>query len=453
MWQPSPWPASLTLVGAGLLAAGAMTRSAPLMAGAALVMAMAAPLEVPVKRLAVLSAYPAAFVLTLMWPGAALGITDLLGALLVSGGVGALILRRQQAAKDERWQQRVVMALHRGSQHLSEARDSRGMIRAGLDTLDALKIAPHLAFVAYRGGTPMILAGRGAYSEVVDTPIHPSDAETASHSVQTDHLVAERALALLQADDVRHTCMAPVHGHAGVHLGILLLSRSEDLPFAPDEQNAVEAFARLLGGQLGQWQAICDLREANDQTLRALGAALEHRDDNTGGHTTRVVGLAVRLARHLGWNERQIHALRCGAYLHDLGKIAIPDHILHKAGTLTEEERRVIQTHAARGHDMLQDLQFLPSETLDLVRYHHERWDGLGYPAGLRGHQIPEAARLFSIIDVYDALTHSRPYKAAWSRERAAQELREQAGRQFDPVYVDAFLELVVERDEAQLVS
>ncbi|MFD1730055.1 HD-GYP domain-containing protein [Deinococcus malanensis] len=453
MWQRSPWPSSLTLVGAGLLAAGTLTRSTPLMAGAALVMALSAPVEVPVKRLAVLAAYPAAFVLTLMWPGTDLGAMDVLGALLVSGGVGTLVVRRQQAVQDEHWQQRVVTALHQGSQHLSEARDSRGMIRAGLDTLDALKIAPHLAFVAYRGGTPMILAGRGAYRAVVDTPIHPSDAETASHSVQTDHLVAEQALALLPPEDRRHTHMAPVYGHAGVHLGILLLSRSEDLPFTPEEHNAVQAFARLLGGQLGQWQAICDLREANDQTLRALGAALEHRDDNTGGHTGRVVGLSIRLARHLGWNERQIHALRCGAYLHDLGKIAIPDHILHKAGPLNEEERRIIQTHAARGHDMLQDLQFLPAETLDLVRYHHERWDGHGYPAGLRGHQIPEVARLFSIIDVYDALTHARPYKAAWSRARAAQELRQQAGRQFDPAYVEAFLELIVERDEAQLVS
>ncbi|ACO45691.2 HD-GYP domain-containing protein [Deinococcus deserti] len=453
MWQISPLPTSLALMGAGLLVVGALTRSAPLMAGAALVMAMAAPLEAPVKRLAVLSAYPVAFFLSLTWHGVALGVADLLGALLVSGGVGVLVLGRQQAAKEDRWQQRVVTALHKGSQRLPAARDSMGIIRAGLDTLDVLKIAPHLAFVAYREGTPMILAGRGAYGAVVDTPVHSFRDGSAGHSVQTDLLVAEHAAALLRPQAARHTHMAPVHGHAGIHLGLLLLSRSEDLPFTPEEKNAVQAFARLLGGQLGQWQAISDLYEANDQTLRALGSALELRDDNTGGHTNRVVSLAVRLARHLGWNERQIHALRCGAYLHDLGKIAIPDDILHKAGTLSEEERRVIQTHATRGHDMLQNLQFLPAETLDLVRYHHERWDGKGYPAGLRGHQIPEGARLFSIIDVYDALTHARPYKAAWSCERAAQELREQAGRQFDPFFVDAFLELMVEQDEAQLVS
>ena len=114
--------------------------------------------------------------------------------------------------------------------------------------------------------------------------------------------------------------------------------------------------------------------------------------------------------------------------------------------------KRQIQTHTTVGYDMLQDLHFLPAETLDLVRYHHERWDGTGYPAGLRGQNIPDTARLFTIIDVYDALTNARPYKPAWTRDRALNEIRMQAGRQFDPQYVDAFLRMMAEQDDAHLV-
>jgi len=112
----------------------------------------------------------------------------------------------------------------------------------------------------------------------------------------------------------------------------------------------------------------------------------------------------------------------------------------------------VIQTHTTIGYDMLQDLHFLPAETLDLVRYHHERWDGTGYPSGLRGQNIPDTARLFTIVDVFDALTNARPYKPAWTRDRAVSEIRLQAGRQFDPQYVEAFLRMMAEHDEAHLV-
>ncbi|MFC4427460.1 HD-GYP domain-containing protein [Deinococcus navajonensis] len=449
MWHSSPWPAGLALLGSALLVAGTLTGHPPLMTGAALMVALSVPTEVAVLRWAGLAAYPAAFVLSLLRPGAALGLADLLGALMVGAALGWLVLRRHLAAQGEAWQARVAVALQDGSRQLAEARDAGGMIRAALGILNTLQVAPHLAFIAYRHGTPFILEARGAYTALLNRPLNPG--ESAGRSVQTDHRVAEQALSLLRPEDGRYAHLTPVYGHGGTHLGALLISRATR-SFDPEEQSAVDAFARLLGAQLGQWQAICDLRDANDLTLRALGAALEHRDDDTGGHTARVVALSVRLARHLGWGESQIQALRWGAYLHDLGKLAIPDGILHKAGPLNDQERQVIQTHAVRGHDMLQDLHFLPAETLDLVRYHHERWDGKGYPAGLCRLQIPESARLFSIVDVYDALTHARPYKPAWSRERALREIHSQAGQQFDPEYVNAFVHLVAERDEAQLV-
>ncbi|MFC4639587.1 HD-GYP domain-containing protein [Deinococcus hohokamensis] len=449
MWHSSPWPAGLALLGLAVLVTGTLSGHDPLLTGGALLLALSLPTEVPALRWTGLAAYPAAFVGSLLRPGASLGLADLLGALLIGAALGWLVLRRHQAAQGEAWRGRVAVALQDGSRQLSEARDAGAMIRAGLGILGTLQVAPHLAFIAYRGGTPFILEARGAYTALLNRPLNPG--ESAGRSVQTDHRVAEQALSLLRPEDGRHAHLAPVYGHGGVHLGGLLISRAPR-PFDREERSAVDAFGRLLGAQLGQWQAICDLRDANDLTLRALGAALEHRDDDTGGHTARVVALSVRLARHLGWGEAQIQALRWGAYLHDLGKLAIPDGILHKPGPLSDQERLVIQTHAIRGHDMLQDLHFLPAETLDLVRYHHERWDGKGYPAGLRGTQIPESARLFSIVDVYDALTHARPYKPAWTRERALREIDAQAGQQFDPEYVAAFVQLVAERDEAQLV-
>lgn len=296
----------------------------------------------------------------------------------------------------------------------------------------------------------MILAATGAFESQIEKAIQPSDND--SRSVQADHWVAEEALMLLKRDDRRRYLVTPVYGRASNHLGVLILTRPDERDFDDEEESVVASFGRLLGAQLGQWHAIRDLRDANELTLRSLGAALERRDDETGGHTQRVVNTSMRLARRLGWDEEQVKALRWGAYLHDLGKIAIPDAILHKPGPLDIDERRIIQTHTSVGYDILQDLHFLPAETLDLVRYHHERWDGTGYPTGLRGQNIPETARVFSIVDVYDALTNARPYKPAWTRERALQEIRAQSGKQFDPQYVEAFLRMVADQDDAKLV-
>ncbi|UBV43989.1 HD-GYP domain-containing protein [Deinococcus taeanensis] len=420
------------------------------MAGAALLMAAATVSTPGPLRFAPLAGYAVAFVLSLALPGARAGLLDLLGALLVLGGLGFRLLHEQHTVRELAWQRNTIAALHAGSERLADARDADAIIRAGVGILDKLQVAPNLAFVAYRHGTPHILAAKGAFEAFLERPMYPSDND--SRSVQADHWVAEEALALLKKSQRRRHHVAPVYGRASNPLGVLILTRNDTEPFDEDEKSVVASFARLLGAQLGQWNAIRDLRDANDLTLRSLGAALEHRDDDTGGHTTRVVTMSVRLARRLGWDEDQVKALRWGAYLHDLGKLAIPDAVLHKRGPLDFEERKVIQTHSTIGYDMLQDLHFLPAETLDLVRYHHERWDGTGYPSGLRGQSIPDTARLFTIVDVFDALTNARPYKPAWTRDRAVSEIRMQAGQQFDPQYVEAFVRMMAEHDDAHLV-
>ena len=450
MLRPRPLIVLLLLVMTGVVAYATYRQAGGLLIGASLVFALASWNLGGALRWASLVLYPAAFLFSLALPGARLSLDDLAGALLAVLGLGYLTVTQQAAYEDRHWQARVVRALRGCSERLASAHTPEAIMRAGTEIMEQLQTAPHVAFVAYRDGAPYILAASGQFRAHMDRPLQPSDND--SRSVQADHWVAEQGLSLLPRPERRQYHVAPIEGEAGAPLGLLLLARPGDVPFRQSEKEVVGAFAQLLGAHLGQGQAIGELRDANELTLRALGAALERRDDETGGHTQRVTTLSVRLARRLGWSETQIKALRWGAYLHDLGKIAVPDRILHKPGPLDAEERRAVQRHPMVGYDILQDLHFLPAETLDLVRYHHERWDGGGYPAGLRGHNIPETARLFAIVDVYDALTYPRPYKEAWPMEQALDEIVDQAGRQFDPQYVEAFVRMIRSRDDARLV-
>jgi HD-GYP domain-containing protein (c-di-GMP phosphodiesterase class II) len=191
-----------------------------------------------------------------------------------------------------------------------------------------------------------------------------------------------------------------------------------------------------------------DLRHRNKELastynamIEGLSRALELRDLETEGHTRRVSRLMMRFVEHMHIPSDQWDAIRQGALLHDIGKLGIPDAILLKPGSLTQQERQVMQQHAVYGYNVLAPIINL-RQTLDITLYHHERWDGSGYPYGLRGEQIPLAARLFAVVDVFDALTSDRPYRPAWSNSQATEYLREQAGREFDPTVVQTFLEI-----------
>lgn len=186
-------------------------------------------------------------------------------------------------------------------------------------------------------------------------------------------------------------------------------------------------------------QQALDTREA---ALRALGLTLEARDRETQGHTDRVTARASRLGQALSLDAEALDALRLGAYLHDLGKMVVPDRILLKPGPLTPQERSEMQLHAAEGERLVRALGFVPQGALELVRHHHERWDGSGYPDRLAGEAIPLLARIFAVIDVHDALVSERPYKRAWTAHEALHEIRRQSGQQFDPRVVEAFVGL-----------
>lgn len=182
---------------------------------------------------------------------------------------------------------------------------------------------------------------------------------------------------------------------------------------------------------------------ANQEGLaEAMAQMLALRDNETEEHARRVVDLSIEMARRLELRESIIHHIHLGALLHDLGKVGIPDVILLKKGELTPDERKIMMQHPTIGRRILQPLG-LPHAVLELVQYHHERWDGSGYPDRLCGEKIPLPARIFTIVDVWDALTTDRPYRKAWSREKATDYLKEQAGGQFDPNLVGIFLDMI----------
>jgi putative nucleotidyltransferase with HDIG domain len=182
-----------------------------------------------------------------------------------------------------------------------------------------------------------------------------------------------------------------------------------------------------------------DLSLAYDATIEGWSRAMDLRDHETEGHTQRVTDLTMNLARFMHVDEPQLTAIRRGALLHDIGKMGIPDAILLKEGKLTDKEWVLMRKHPQLAHEMLMPISYL-HDAIAIPYCHHEKWDGTGYPQGLAGDQIPLVARIFAIIDVWDALTSDRPYRKKWTEQKARKYIEEQRGRHFDPRVVDAFL-------------
>jgi putative nucleotidyltransferase with HDIG domain len=187
--------------------------------------------------------------------------------------------------------------------------------------------------------------------------------------------------------------------------------------------------------------AMGDLERSYDITLEALGEALDLRDAETEGHSRRVTAFTIAIAKRMGLHKDEISVIARGAFLHDIGKMAIPDNILLKPGKLTPDEVNVMKEHAWYGYKILSKIPFL-SEAAEIVYSHQERYDGTGYPRGLKGEEIPLGARIFSIADTLDAMTSDRPYRAAQTVQAARKEIESWAGRQFDPDIVKVFLEM-----------
>src|SRR5581483_3235626 len=202
-------------------------------------------------------------------------------------------------------------------------------------------------------------------------------------------------------------------------------------------QTNLESLVKARTDQL--YRAMSDLERSYDITLEALGDALDLKDAETEGHSKRVTAFTIAIARAMGVGDDRIRVIARGAFLHDIGKMAIPDAILRKPGALNPEEVTIMREHCFRGYQMLRKIPFL-AEAADIVYSHQERYDGTGYPRGLKGSEIPMGARIFSVADTLDAITSDRPYRAAQSVEAAREEIARWADRQFDPDVVKAFL-------------
>lgn len=185
-----------------------------------------------------------------------------------------------------------------------------------------------------------------------------------------------------------------------------------------------------------------NIAQAYDATLAGWARALEIRDRETEGHSQRVVDLALKLAYLFGLAEEELLHVYRGALLHDIGKMGIPDSILLKKGPLTPIEQKIMQKHPQLAYEMLKPIEYLRL-ALDIPYCHHEKWDGTGYPRGLKGDAIPLSARIFAVVDVWDALSHVRPYHKAWPRAKIVDEICAQSGKHFDPQVVEKFLQLI----------
>jgi len=186
-------------------------------------------------------------------------------------------------------------------------------------------------------------------------------------------------------------------------------------------------------------RANLELKKSYDITLEALGDALDLKDAETEGHSKRVTAFTIEIARAMGIRGDPLRVIARGAFLHDIGKMAIPDSVLRKPGPLNEAEVLIMREHCLRGYQMVSKIPFL-ADAAEIVYAHQERWDGTGYPRGLRGEEIPLGARIFSIADTLDAITSDRPYRGAQSYRAAREEIERWSGRQFDPAIVVVFL-------------
>jgi HD-GYP domain-containing protein (c-di-GMP phosphodiesterase class II) len=256
------------------------------------------------------------------------------------------------------------------------------------------------------------------------------------------------AKALFEQTGFSGCASLPLIGHA-LARGVLQVYRyhlnQSDLGW----KNFIQSLALQVAIAIDTMEILEGLRHSNDElsnaydgTIRALALSLEERGKEAPDHSDRVVDLSTRLAESMGIKGKDLQHFLRGVILHDFGKIVIPDRILHKTGPLSDEDWVTMRQHPEKAYRLLSGIQFL-EPALKVVMYHHEKWDGTGYPHNLKGDEIPTWARIFAVIDVYDALTTPRTYRLAWPKEDALAYIAKESGRHFDPKVADAFLKMI----------
>ncbi len=319
-----------------------------------------------------------------------------------------------------------------------------------VDAADVLLFNPHLQTLVYA-------AGRGFRGRAVERSRFPLGEGPAGRAALERRMIQHPDVAssgavfaqaeLLAAENVAAYYAMPLIVKGEVKGVLEIFHRS---PLKPDSEwlNFLETLAGQAAIAIDEAQLFDGLQRSNtelamayDATIRGWSRALDLRDKETEGHTLRATEVAMQLAQALGIGEAELVHLRRGALLHDIGKMGVPDEILRKPGSLTEDEWKVMRLHPQLAYDMLSPINYL-RPALDIPYGHHEKWDGTGYPRGLKGEQIPLAARLFAVVDVWDALRSDRPYRAAWPEERVREHIHSLRGTHFDPRVVEVFLNM-----------
>jgi putative nucleotidyltransferase with HDIG domain len=318
-----------------------------------------------------------------------------------------------------------------------------------VDAASVLLIQPGSSHLEY-------VAGQGFYTHKIESTNQRIGEGHASQAVMERHIIQIPDLAKPDGKFVRAQLLAeeefvsyyavPLISKGEVKGVLEIFNRSR---LNPDREWL--DFLETLGGQtaiaIENSILFQDLQRSNfelalayEATIEGWSRALDLRDRETEGHTQRVTDLTLKLARKMGLSEERLTLIRRGALLHDIGKMGIPDYILLKPEELTEAEQQNMQQHPQFAYDLLEPIAYL-RDALNIPYCHHEKWDGTGYPRRLAGNQIPLEARLFAIVDVWDALTTDRPYRKGWPKKKALQYIQEESGKHFDPKMVEIFLQ------------
>jgi PAS domain S-box-containing protein len=380
-------------------------------------------------------------------------------------GIFRDVTRRKKAEEQAQYRFEHLTTLHAIDMIISSSLDLRETLREFLDLVitqlrvdaaDVLLLNPHtdmLEYAAMRGfrndrirHTRLKLgeglAGRAALEH---------------RSIGIPNLLVRSSgyvrAPLLEGEDFVGYYVVPLVAKGHV-TGVLEVLRRSPLAFDEETTGFLEALAAQAAIAIdnaelfdGLQRSNAELVQAYDTTIEGWARALELRDEETEGHTQRAAEMTLGIARAMGMNEDELVNIRRGALLHDIGKMSIPDSILLKTGPLTEEEWAVMRRHPAYAFELLSPIAYL-RPALDIPYCHHERWDGTGYPRGLKGEQIPLAARIFALADTWDALYADRRYHAAWPEDRVREHIRSLAGTQLDPKVVEVFLGMKLELKE-----
>ena len=361
----------------------------------------------------------------------------------------ALEARDQAAARARGFEQLAEL-----SARLEAMDELRAIAGDGLETLLELTGLDAGAYYEISNGQLIPLETRGEIPDVMlkltERPSNAVEGGLFTEMLKSGHPVIvpdyreyAHATSDFASTGVRTVVLAPVRFGGRTRGFIGAASQGVTCALPNGTLELVEFISARIARALERSDQVAEIMATRASSFQALSRTLEARDFEARGHTDRVTRLALDLGKEVGLDRISLQSLEWGAYLHDIGKVAIPDAILLKPGPLTPEEWRTVREHPVVGYGILEDLHFLPLETLQVVRYHQERTDGSGYPDGLYGPEIPYLARLFAVAEVYDALISTRPYKPPWSHAEAVAELEAQSGRTLDAEIVAAFMRVL----------